>query len=308
MDVGVGLPTGVPGTAGREVTAWAREIEQAGFASVAVLDRIVYDSYEPLVSLAAAAAVTERVTLATTILIAPLRNTALLAKQLASVDRLSGGRLAVGVGVGARADDYAIAGVDMRHRGRVLADALIDIPELFAGGRLGLGTGGGSGPRFLAGGTTGAALARMARHCVGYIHGGGPPRVFARAAAEARAAWLDAGRPGTPQLWGQAYFAFGSGAGAGAEYLRDYYGFTGSFADKIASGLLTSPRQAIDLMQAYAEAGCSHLIMLPAAARREQLQLLAEASRDAALDPDPRHEGDNESPAMASGPGVETRS
>lgn len=283
MDVGVGLPSGVPGTSGAEVVTWAREIEQSGFASVAVLDRVVYDSYEPLVSLAAAAAVTERVTLATTILIAPLRNTALLAKQLASVDRLAGGRLVVGVGVGARTDDYEATGVEMRRRGRVLTDALVDIPELFAGGQLGLGTGEGSGPRFLAGGSTGAALARMARHCTGYIHGGGPPRVFARSAAEARAAWIDMGRPGAPELWGQAYFAFGSEADAGADYLRDYYGFTGSFADKIASGLLTTPRQAIEYMQAYAEAGCTQLIMLPATAGRDQLELLAAAWHDAGV-------------------------
>lgn len=284
MRIGVALPTGVPQVAGDQVVNWAKDIEQGPFSSIAVLDRIVYDSYDPLVALAAAAAVTSRVVLATTILIAPLRNTALLAKQLASVDRLAGGRLVVGVGVGARKDDYEIAGVDTGRRGAVLADELVEIPALFESGRLGLGTGPGTGPVFLGGGTTGAALARMAQHCSGYIHSGGPPPVFERAAAEARAAWVDAGRPGVPQVWGQAYFAFGPNADAGADYVRDYYGFTGSFADKIASGLLTRPQQAVEFMQAYAEAGCGHLVMLPALAERGQVNQLGEAVRDAGFE------------------------
>src|SRR6478672_11651155 len=111
MRVGVGLPTTVPGTDGRQIPAWARQAEAGPFASLAVLDRLVYDSYDPLAALAAAAAVTERVRLATTIVIGPLHNTARLAKQAASVDALSNGRLVLGLAVGAREDDYAAAGV-----------------------------------------------------------------------------------------------------------------------------------------------------------------------------------------------------
>lgn len=287
MQIGVALPAGIPGAAAQQVVAWARRIEEGPFASVAVLDRLVYDSYEPLVALSAAAAVTSRVTLATTILIAPLRNTAVLAKQLASVDRLSGGRLVVGVGIGARQDDYEIAGVGTARRGARLGDQLVEISALFESGQLGLGTGPQSRPRFLAGGSSGVALARMARHCDGYIHGGGPPRVFQRAAAQARAAWLDAGRPGAPELWGQAYFAFGPAGEAGADYLRDYYGFTGAFADKIASGLLTSRRQAAEFIRSYAEAGCDHLVMLPAVADQSQLDELAGAVAEAGAGPAP---------------------
>ena len=276
MQVGVALPTAIPQLDPRRIVAWARQVEDGPFASVAALDRLVYDSYEPLVALSAAAAVTSRVMLATTILIAPLRNTALLAKQLVSLDRLSSGRLVVGVGIGARRDDYEITGIDTTRRGMILAEQLTGIPALFESGCLGLGTGSQSGgPRFLAGGSSGSALARMANHADGYIHGGGPPRVFRRASAEARAAWIDAGRPGAPAIWGQAYFAFDARSGAGADYVRHYYGFTGAFADKIASTLLTSPHQAAEFMHAYAEAGCDHLVMLPAVADQAQLEQLA---------------------------------
>ena len=64
MEVGVGLPNAVPETAGRQLTAWARAAEEAGFSSLGTIDRIVYPNYEPLVALSAAAAVTERIRLA----------------------------------------------------------------------------------------------------------------------------------------------------------------------------------------------------------------------------------------------------
>ena len=78
MQVGVGLPNGVPGTRGRLVIEWAQKADEGPFASLGVIDRLVYDSYEPLTTLAAAAAVTQRVRLVTTIVISPLHNTTLL--------------------------------------------------------------------------------------------------------------------------------------------------------------------------------------------------------------------------------------
>ncbi|HEY3610132.1 MAG TPA: LLM class flavin-dependent oxidoreductase, partial [Pseudonocardiaceae bacterium] len=63
MEIGLGLPTSVPGTAGRDLVNWAIEGERAGFSTLATLDRLVYDNYECLTTLAAAAAVTERIRL-----------------------------------------------------------------------------------------------------------------------------------------------------------------------------------------------------------------------------------------------------
>jgi len=125
MRVGIGLPSAVPGVDREGIVEWARRAEAAGFSTLAVLDRINHFNLEPLICLAAAAAVTERIELMTDVLLAPLRsNTALLAKQVSGIDAIAGGgRLTLGVGVGGREDDYEVSGVDFHTRGRALAYA-----------------------------------------------------------------------------------------------------------------------------------------------------------------------------------------
>jgi alkanesulfonate monooxygenase SsuD/methylene tetrahydromethanopterin reductase-like flavin-dependent oxidoreductase (luciferase family) len=262
MDVGIGLPNTIPGTDGRLLVEWARRADAGPFSTLGVLDRLAYDAIDPFAALAAAAGVTERVGLATMIAIGPLRNTALLVRQAASVDALSGGRFTLGLAVGARLDDYEAAGVEHRGRGARLSEQLAALRD-------------GHELRLLVGGMTGPAFARMARYADGYAHNGGPPRAFARAAASALAAWSDLGRPGRPLLWGQGYFALGD-EDAGAAYLRDYYAFTGPFAEKIAAGNLTSARAIRDFVRGYEEAGCDQLILFPTVADAEQLERLAE--------------------------------
>ena len=275
MEVGVGLPTTTPGADGRCVVEWARRAEAGPFASLGVLDRMVYPSVEPLVALSAAAAVTASARLVTMVVIGPLRNTVLLAKQAASLDRLSGGRLTLGLAIGARADDYQAMGVDRRDRGRRLGDQLAELRSIWEKGEVGPEPVQPGGPPLLAGGLSGEAFARMARTADGYVHGGGPPRAFAGAAAKAWAAWRDLERPGRPQLWGQGYFALGD-PDCGGAYLHDYYAFTGPFAAKIAAGNLTSGRAVNDFVRGYAEAGCDHLVLLPTVSDPAQLDRLAD--------------------------------
>ena len=275
MEVGVGLPTTTPGSDGRTVLEWARRAEDGPFASLGVLDRMVYRSVEPFAALSAAAAVTARVRLVTMVVIGPLRNTVLLAKQAASLDLLSGGRLTLGLAIGARADDYQTLGVDQAGRGRRLGEQLAELRSVWEKAEVGPEPVQPGGPPLLAGGLSGEAFARMARAADGYVHGGGPPRAFAGAAARAWAAWRDLERPGRPQLWGQGYFALGD-PDAGDAYLRDYYAFTGPFAARIAAGNLTSGRAVRDFVRGYAEAGCDHLVLLPTVSDPAQLDRLAD--------------------------------
>ncbi len=275
MRIGVGLPSTVPGAGGQLIITWARRADEGPFSSLGVLDRLVYDSYEPLTSLAAAAAVTQRVLLATTIVIGPLHNDTRLAKVAASIDALSGGRLVLGLAVGARKDDYDAAGIDYHSRGKRLSEQLATLRTLWEEGSISPRAARLRGPELLVGGLSDQGFARVARYADGYVHGGGPPRAFSRAADKARAAWSDAGRPGKPQLWAQGYFALGDDAAeAGYRYLKDYYAFTGPFAERIAAGLLTNPQAIAQFIRGYEEVGCDELVLFPTVADIAQLEQL----------------------------------
>ncbi len=283
MQVGVGLPSAVPHTPAALLLEWAERADTGSFSSLGVVDRVLYDCYEPMTALAAAAAVTDRIGLVTMVVIAPLRNTALLAKEAATVDALSGGRLTLGVSVGARKEDYEGSGVDPSQRGEVLTDQLADLRSYWERDDVGPMSADGERPRLLVGGTSDLSSLRMAKYSDGYVHGGGPPRTFVRAADQARTAWAEVGRPGSPALWAQGYFALGDAdvVERGHAYMRDYYGFTGPFAEKIAEGLLTTPQAVAQFCRGYSEAGCDELVLLPAVAEIDQLDRLQEALAEA---------------------------
>jgi hypothetical protein len=213
------------------------------------------------------------VRLATMIAIGPIRPTALLAKQAASLHSLSRGRFTLGLALGARADDYEVSGIDGRGRGRKLSEQLAYIRGEVDADRVGPAR---NGIELLVGGGSGPAFARMARYADGYAHGGGPPRAFASAASRAVAAWNDLGRPGTPVLWGQGYFTLGD-LERGNDYLRDYYAFTGPFAERIVAANLTSARELKDFVRGYEEAGCDELVLFPTVSDLGQLERLEEA-------------------------------
>ncbi|HEX2369279.1 MAG TPA: LLM class flavin-dependent oxidoreductase [Acidimicrobiia bacterium] len=275
MRIGVGLPTTTPGTDGNLVIEWARRADAGPFSSLGVVDRVAYPSLEPIAALSAAAAVTDNVRLVTMVVIGPLRSPALLAQQAATLDLLSEGRLTLGLSIGARHDDYDVCGIDPRRRGEILSDQLAEIRQIWEDGTAGPTPNQPGGPDVLVGGSGGPAMQRMARSSDGFVHGGGPPRAFAAAAERARSAWIEAGRPGSPQLWGQAYFALGD-VERGAAYLRDYYAFTGGFAERIAAANLTTPNAVLDLVRGYRDAGCHHLVLLPTVSDLDQLERLSE--------------------------------
>jgi alkanesulfonate monooxygenase SsuD/methylene tetrahydromethanopterin reductase-like flavin-dependent oxidoreductase (luciferase family) len=289
MRVGIGLPTDSPGVTGEQMLDWARRADQGPFTSLGLVDRLVYDSYEPLATLAAAAGVTRRVRLVTMVAVGPLRNTLVLARIAATIQALASGRLVLGVAVGAREEDYAAAGVAYHTRGRVLTEQLAALRDLWEDERFGPSAVRAQPPELLVGGMSDATFARVARYANGYVHGGGPPRAFSRAADKARAAWSDAGRPGRPRLWGQSYYALGDAAtlDAARAHLRHYYAFTGPFVERIVDGLLTTPQAIAQQVRGYSEAGCDELVLLPAVVEPSQLERLAEVVGGVAVASEP---------------------
>ncbi|WP_405804732.1 LLM class flavin-dependent oxidoreductase [Streptomyces sp. NBC_00210] len=282
MLIGVGLPSTVPGARREEIIDWARQAEQFGFSTLGVLDRLVYDNYEPLIALAAAAAVTDRIKLATTVLTPPYRNnTPLLAKQLASLDRLSGGRLTLGVAAGNREDDFAVSGVPHSARGPVLDSLLVDLRRIWGGDGLGLDRPVGPTPTtlppVLIGGTSDAAFRRAAQYGRGWIAGGSSPSGYRANAVQVKAAWAKAGRMDRPHLVTLLYFSLGTAATDRAkEYLLDYYAFSGR-AESIVGMAFTDADRLRRAVKEYEEAGCDEIVFMPCGSDTGQLELLADA-------------------------------
>ena len=147
MEIGIGLPNTVAGTEGRTLIDWARLAEEAGFSTLGTIGRLVYPNYEELTTLSAAAAVTSQIRLTTGVLLAPLyTNSALFAKQAASLDRLSGGRLVLGLGLGGREDDFAASGVSTQGRGQRLEEQIAMMKRVWSGEEFGYAGGIGPGP------------------------------------------------------------------------------------------------------------------------------------------------------------------
>jgi alkanesulfonate monooxygenase SsuD/methylene tetrahydromethanopterin reductase-like flavin-dependent oxidoreductase (luciferase family) len=283
MDIGIGLPATISWVRGGQLLEWARRAEARGFSTLGTIDRLVYGNYESLIALAAAAAVTERIRLATTIMIAPYRaNGALVAKQAATVHHLSGGRLVLGAAVGGREDDYTASGVDFHTRGRRFDEMLDEWGRIWAGedfgtaGAIGPAPPGG-GPPVLIGGRVDKTFERAARHA-GWAMGGGTPDQFSQGAAQLRAAWEAAGRDGEPRTLALAYFALGDRAREAADrYLLDYYGFLGDAAAMVAGSAATDEGTVAGYVEAFRQAGCDELVLFPCDPDPAQVDLLADA-------------------------------
>jgi alkanesulfonate monooxygenase SsuD/methylene tetrahydromethanopterin reductase-like flavin-dependent oxidoreductase (luciferase family) len=281
MKIGMGLPNALPGVGGPALLEWARRAEERGFSTLATIDRLVYDSYDPLTVLAAAAAVTTRITLATTVLLAPLHaNHAGLAKQAASLDRLAGGRLLLGLAPGPREDDFAAAGVSFRQRGADLDRLLDRITTIWRDPTAEIGPKPATpgGPPLLFGGFSPAAFRRVASHGTGWVSGTFGLAPFRAGAAQAIDAWKAAGRDGTPRLMACASFALGPTAEADAStHLRHYYRSLGPLADQAVAEALTTPDRLSDAIHAFEQAGCDELILFPWNPDPSQIDQLYEA-------------------------------
>lgn len=279
MDVAIGLPNAVPSTTGDQLTEWARRAEARGFSSLGTIDRIAYPNIEPLTALAAAAAVTERIGLATTVLLGPLReNPVALAKQVASIQAISGGRMTLGIGLGGRDDDYEIAGIETGTRGKDLDAMLERIWEVWKGEEMGPNS--ASHPRVLVGGAVEASFKRAARFGDGWIAAGAPPDQFAEWRQEFEATWSQSGRSEQPQNAALAYFSLGDKAEDDAKaYLTDYYAWLGEDTANFIAGSAAKDAETVQqYLTAFEEAGCQELFLFPSSSDPHQVDLLADAA------------------------------
>ncbi|HLI55535.1 MAG TPA: LLM class flavin-dependent oxidoreductase [Actinomycetota bacterium] len=284
MQVGIGLPNTVPGTTGSGLLEWARKADAAGFSSLASIGAVSYPGYEELTAFAAAGAVTGRIRFLSNVLLAPSRTTAELAKQSASVDQITGGRLTLGLGIGWRMTDFQLTGHDFTNRGRRFERQLADLKRAWAGEPLEDGTRAvcvplvqSGGIPMLIGGTTDASIRRVVEFGAGWTAGGMAPDAVAAMAEKVKAAWSEAGREGTPRVTALMYFGLGDTEEASRGYLLDYYSLMGSdIAGYIAGSAARSPEAIKGAIEAFAQAGVDELILDPTVSDPGQVDLLAE--------------------------------
>ncbi|MFL6127497.1 MAG: LLM class flavin-dependent oxidoreductase [Mycobacteriales bacterium] len=281
MEIGIGLPSTL-NVDGPAVVRWARRAEERGFARLATIDRVVYPSYDALTALAAAAGATTRIGLFPDILLAPLHPPVWLAKATGSLHALSGGRLTLGVGVGAREDDFAAMDRPFHQRGRLM-DHTLDLlrrawsGEPVAGGELPVSPAvPGDRVPILVGGNGDAAVRRTVTYGDGWTAGGGGPDQAAPMAEKIRQAWRDGGRDGAPRLAALAYYGLGD-ADASRASLRHYYGFLGGWAERIAESAVRTPQAARDTVRAFADAGITELVFDPTVPALDEVDRLADA-------------------------------
>ncbi|MGW5142851.1 LLM class flavin-dependent oxidoreductase [Nocardia beijingensis] len=279
MHVGLGLPISDPAA----LLDWARRADAGPFRTLGLLDRLVYDNPEPLIALAAIAGATSRVRVQTEVLLAPLRDPVLLAKQAATLDRMSGGRFVLGLGVGGRADDHRASGTDLRTRGRRLDEQLGLMRRLWAGepygdecGPIGPAPLRPEGPEILFGGFQPAALERVGRWGGGFL-AAAPPSWAGKLFDTVRRSWTDHGRPGEPRIVAQVNVAIGSDdviedarASMGA-----YYEFSG-YTEGILAGMLTTPAQIRAALAAFGDLGADEVMFYCYGRDADQIDRLAD--------------------------------
>ncbi|MGW2626648.1 LLM class flavin-dependent oxidoreductase [Micromonospora taraxaci] len=134
MQIGVNVPNFAPGTDPQVLRQWAQTVEGLGFDLLMVSDHIAVTPdvaeqypapfYEPFTTLSWLAGVTHRVRLGTTVLIVPYRHPLLTARMAANLNRLSGGRLVLGVGVGWARQEFEALGVPYQRRGALTDEYL----------------------------------------------------------------------------------------------------------------------------------------------------------------------------------------
>ena len=287
MRIALGLPSRIASATGELMLEWINRAEQGPFSSLVVTDRVVSQALEPLALLAMAAGATKRIRLMTSVIIGPTRETTLLARQAATLDTLSAGRLTLGVGIGVRKNDYLATGEDFHRRGRRSEEQFALLRRLWAGEALSNDTGPigpparrPGGPEMLIGGYVPAIAARIGRWGDGYMApGGGETDAMQKMWRDILQSWKNNHRQGQPRWVGASYFALGPNAVAqAASYINANYGYNPELAARRLRGIPISADAVETAIKRQADMGVDEFILRPCAEDLDQMERLAEVA------------------------------
>ncbi len=277
MQIGMNLPVMVPGLDREHILEWCRRIDRGPFSHVASGERITFPNPEVGVTLSAAAAVTERVRILYNVLVLPMHDAVWAAKQVATLDVVSGGRVTLGVGAGARPEDYrAVSAPFGERRLTQMGEQVATMRRVWAGENVVEGAlrpvepapVQAGGPPILAGSLSERSIRKVAAWAdglCGFSFGPNPQEV-ARSFEQARSAWRDAGREAPPRLVTSAWFALGSDGRAQLDgYLARYLAFMGpGVAEALAPTVtLDSASKLRDALKRIEDCGADELSLVP---------------------------------------------
>ena len=269
------LPTMASGLDRGLMNDWCAAVDEGPFRSLAVGERIAFDNLEMHTTLSYAAARTERVRIAPTLVILPMHPVALMAKKLATLDVLSGGRVDVVVGVGGRDQDYRCAERPFGQRHQTLDDQVAELRRLWGGGRphdgapaVGPEPAQPGGPPIYASAMGPKSTARSAQWADGNMGFTLSPGTDDHEASfqAIRDAWVAAGRSAVPRLSTSFWYSLDTDA---ATVLHDYaYRYLEVFGHEGAemmAGLTTAagPDAVAEGLQRLEAAGCDEVYLVP---------------------------------------------
>jgi probable F420-dependent oxidoreductase len=278
VSVGIHVPTSgvAPLASGEAYAAFFRQVEALGLDAIWTEDRIFHDAnmLDPLILLAAAAACTRRIQLGTAVLILTLRQAAIVARQASTLQHISGGRLALGVSLGGRPEEYLAVGVPMQRRVAVFREGVMVLRRLLAGEpvdhagefvRLERATvrPAASVPIYVGGHAEGA-LRRAGQLADGWIMGPfGAIDDFHRLWQVVRDSARAAGRdPGTLVAGRLVYVAVDDDRDRARAALGAFlHGYYGSRFDVDRHAIFGSAAQVSAALRAHVEAGITHLML-----------------------------------------------
>lgn len=286
-----GVAVSLPATAGAVGTAtrWAARAEEFGFAAVGAPDGLRYDFGDPLLLLAAVGASTSTIGLVTSVLIPGLHHSPVrLGKQLATLDRLSNGRLTVGIGTGSRKDEYESGGTDYHGRGRALDEQVAVMRKLWAvqGERAGLVVGPDpvqtGGPQLAFAGMSAASVRRIVSTGAGWIAPPSPVAAFTAGCRRLHDRWQAAGRAGSPLTIAYLYTAVGKQAALEAdEYFSRLYRWAPPVGTMMRLTAAVGDDEVSQRIAAYHEAGADVVLCVPCGDSIGYVDLLASAAERA---------------------------
>ena len=290
MDIGMNLPVMVPGLDRDTILEWSRRIDSGPYSSLAAGERITFPNPEITVTLSAAAAVTRRVRIFFDVMVLPMHSAVLKAKQLATLDVISGGRLVLGVGAGAREEDFRAVGAPFGGKRLAQLEQQVEVMRrVWAGERVVEGTlrpvepfpVQAGGPPILSASLSPRSIRLAARWADGICGFSFGPSIqeIGTSFELARAAWEQEGRRSPPRLVTGFWYALGKDARDQMDrYLRRYLAFLGPEAVRaLVPSVTTLSAQALrDAVRQLEDLGTDELCLVPTTSDPDDVERVAD--------------------------------